>query len=141
MFGKVIGFVVVMLMLVTFGGPIADGIHDLRVENVTINSVETTAPAVTTADIVFTRVLWSDEIGEIVSIASTIAENPVATSYDPATETLTVSALTADATRTLTIIYNSEKEDKYLQIIGPFMLFAIVGSIVGFSIMGLVRKH
>ncbi len=131
MAGKIL--VAIMALILFFGGLLGlmeTGIIDLRTESVTQTSVETTAPGVTTADMVLTHDLFRDDVTYIVTVTSSIAETPAATAFDPETDTLTVSALTEDATRTLTIRYKMEREDVIMQVLGPFLLVLLVGGVL-----------
>lgn len=131
MLGKVLGGIFVLVLLFAgFGTIISEGIHNLRTDEQVQNNIVVTGMGITTADVVLTHALFNDNTAQVASITSTLAETPVATTYTAATKTLTISALTANDTRTLTISYYTELDDEYMQIIGPFLTFFIFGGIL-----------
>ena len=71
------------------------------------------------------------------SITSTLSETPVATTYVPATQTLTISALLDSQTRTLTIKYYAPVNDPIMTGIGPFLVPLIFLFVVGIVIWGV----
>lgn len=123
------GFFVIFLMF-AFHTSIDNGIHGLRTDVVPQNEVVVTA-AETTKDIVLDEPLFAAHLNEVTSITSTIAEIPTWTAYVEGTQTLTVSALDDNQTRTLTITYNTEVDDQFMPIVGPFLSFFIYGGIIG----------
>lgn len=130
------------LLLILFGtrDVITGGVHDFRTEEITQNVVVATE-AETTAEIALSSELFSDKTSEVISISSSISETPVATSYDPETQTLTVAALTASSERTLTIEYYSQIDDEFMPIIGPFLLILVFGGIFFAIVYGVWKKR
>lgn len=127
MIGKVLlGVLTIWLLLAVFATPIADGIHDFRVDTVSLSAPATPAGTPLAADITLSRDLFMDDTSEVSSVSSTVPATPVVTDYDPITKALTVSNLNSGA-QVVTVTYSSEKEDTILQAIGPFILFLIIG--------------
>jgi len=92
----------------------------------------------TAADVVLTEDLWSDDNGFVTSITSDNAnDTPVAGTYTAATNTLNVTGLEADGTRTLTVVYDTAGLDDYTGLdpmvaVAPLLLFiGILGAIIG----------
>lgn len=131
-----------LLLLILFGTRdiITGGIHDFRTEEVTQNVIVTTETE-TTSDIVLSRELFGDKTSEVISVKSSTSETPVATDYDPETQTLTVAALTASSERTLTIEYYSQIDDEFMPIIGPFLLILVFGGIFFAIVYGVWKKR
>ena len=138
--GKIVIGILCIVLLVGFSGAITNGIHDWRIDEVTQTFSVTTGSENTTANIVLSRDLFGDSVSEVESIASTIAENPATGTYTAGTNTLNVTGLTGSQTRTLTIVYNSEKEDTIMQTLGPFLTVLIFGGILGAIIYNVVGK-
>jgi hypothetical protein len=124
-----VGFFVIFLMF-AFHTSIDNGIHGLRTDVVIQNEVVTNA-AETTVDIVLDSPLFAAHTTEVTDITSTIVESPAATSYVEGTQTLTISALDDNQTRTLTITYSTEVDDQFMPIVGPFLSFFVYGGIIG----------
>ncbi len=96
-----------------------------------------TAPAATTADVVFVESLY-DSATSRVSISSNVtADAPIAASYVTATKTLTVSGLEADNTHRLTVTYEIDGLDLYpgagvgAKVWPLFIILGVIGIIAG----------
>jgi len=139
--GRLLGAAVLIMLFIFLGvRTIPVGIHDWRTEVHTQSFVVATAPGVTTADVVLTYDPFLNQTDEISSIASTLVEVPVATTYVTATNTLTVSALTANTSRTLTVTYYSEVDDDIMRAIGPFLLILIFLFFIGATLYFALQK-
>jgi hypothetical protein len=132
-------FVGFLLLVLVFGfrDVITDGVHGLRTEEISKTQSAETGAGETTAGVLLGDDLFRDHIAQVISVSSTISETPIPTEYNPDTNTLTVSNLTPDTSRTLTVMFYSERDDKFMQVIGPFMLFLIFGGIIGAIIYGV----
>lgn len=139
MVGRIFIAILALVLLFGFSGVITTGIHDLRTDEVIQSEEVVTGVGETTADVVLNSALFRDGISEVDSITSTVEETPVSSSYAAETQTLTVSGLDADETRTLTITYYTELDDVYMGIIGPFLLFIIFGGIIFALIWSVVK--
>jgi hypothetical protein len=128
--GKVVIAILCIIFLVGFAGPISNGIHNWRVDSNTQTFSVDTAAEVTSGSVVLANDLYKDLVTEVTSITSTIVETPATGVYTAATNTLTITGLTANTTRTLTVVYNSEKDDEIMQILGPFLTVLIFGGII-----------
>lgn len=141
MVGRVFIAILALVIFLGFTPVISKGIHNMRTEELTKTQEVVTDPGETEADIVLSPELYRDLISEVNSISSTIEESPAAGAYDADTDTLTVSNLTDDTTRTLTIKYYAELDDEYMKIIGPFLTFLIFGGVIGALIWGVWRRR
>lgn len=142
MIGRVFVAILALVILFGFSSVITQGIHGIRTETVIqVEEDVVTDPAETTTDVILTSALFNDSITQVDSITSTISETPIASEYDSGTQTLTVSNLDDDNTRTLTITYFTEMEDQYMGIIGPFLTFLIFGGIIFALIWGVWKRH
>jgi hypothetical protein len=138
MIGKAILGLFTIILLFTIGTtPIIQGVHNWRTQAITQSSVEATAPQVTTADVVLNKDLFTNDTSEVISITSSITETPVATGYVSATNTLTISALTDDTSRTLTIMFYAPVDDPIMTGIGPFLTPLIFLFIIGMIVWGV----
>ena len=121
----------VLIMMFAFSSTISNGIHGLRTDQVEQTELDVITTSETTADVVLTEgSLFNGAVNQIVSITSTIDEEPHAASYDVDSDTLTVSNLTTSETRDLTITYYTEVTDQFMPVIGPFLPFLIFGGII-----------
>ena len=123
--------VMVLIAMFAFSGTIQTGIHNWRTETIPQDAIVITVNPDTTTDVILTDPLFGGKLSEVLSIESTIDEDPVATDYDADTDTLTVGALDTDETRTLTITYYTEVTDQLMPVLGPFLSFLIFGGIIG----------
>lgn len=133
--GKLLMGVVVIILFIFLGvRTIPTGVHDWRTDVRTENFIVATGVGVTTADVVLADDPFLNQTDEVETIESTLAEVPVATTYVTATNTLTVSALDANDSRTLTITYNTEVDDDIMRAIGPFLTALIFLFFVGVTL-------
>lgn len=138
MLGKVfIGIIAIFILFGAFASPISDGIKGWRSDDLTENFIVATGVGVTTANVTLTRDLYNFETAEVIGIDSTLAETPVATSYDSTTKKLLVSALNANTSRTLTVEYYGETTDTVMRAIGPYLAFLIIGGLAFMVIWGI----
>ena len=128
--GKVVIGVLCLVFLLGLSGSLNTGIHNLRVDAVSQTFTVVTTDN-TTASVVLSRAVFSDELTEISAVTSSIVETPVAATYTALTKTLLVSGLELNTSRTLTVAYSSEKEDTIMMVIGPFLTILIFGGILG----------
>lgn len=136
MFGRVGGAIFALVLLFWIGTPaIENGVHDWRTDEQTQAEIVVTGVGETTADVILDYDLFGNNETEIISITSSITETPVATDYTSITNTLEVSALTADETRTLTIIYNTPVDDLVMDALGPFLTILILVGLTGLILL------
>lgn len=134
----IVGIIMVAVMFIIF--PIVmDSAHALQTEEYTQEEAAVeTGVGETSADVVLDEELWSDSVDNVVSIASDDeTDTPVAGSYAAATQTLTVTGLTAETTRALTIFYKTDALTDYtgmgaIVAVAPLLLFlGVIGAVVG----------
>jgi hypothetical protein len=131
MIGKVLIAVFGVFLLVgVFSTPIIDGVHDWRtmdiVETVAVGAGATTENKTLGYDLFQASIT---EVGAVTSTAGTDVPNVV--SYTEATNILVINGLDATTTRTLTIPYDAETDDTVMRILGPFLVFLIMGGCLG----------
>jgi hypothetical protein len=144
MVGKVLGGFVIIFLLFTIGTtPIVQGVHNWRTQEITQSVVLTTTDN-TTAPVVLSEDLFANQPSEIETITSTLGETPVATAYASATNTLTISALTAHSTRTLTLTFYAPVDDPIMTGIGPFitpLIFILIVGAVVWAVFGTNKRR
>ena len=138
MMGKIFVGIVILFLFFTIGTtPIIKGVHAWRTNETTQAAVVTTTAGQTTATVILGTDIFSESTSEVESITSSLSETPVATTYVPATQTLTISALLDGQARTLTIKYNAPVSDPIMTGIGPFLVPLIFLFVVGIVIWGV----
>ena len=98
----------------------------------------TTGAGVTTGTISLSPALYNDDITSVTGISSSYgSDTPSASSYNGATDILTVGGLAESQTRTITVEYVYEATSDYTGLtsfvrLAPMLLFmAIIGVIIG----------
>jgi hypothetical protein len=132
-----VGILILFLFFTIGTTPVIDGVHNWRTQQLTQAVVMTTSGGQTTGNVTLNKDLFNGSTSEITSITSTYTETPVATSYVPATKTLTISAMVESQTRTLTIKYNANSDDPIMQGIGPFLTILIFMFVIGIVAAGV----
>lgn len=98
----ILGVIIIILMF----GVMLNGINNAQTDTRTDSFSVTTAPGVTTGDVVLVTLLYGADINNVVSITSDVGTDvPLPDTYVAGTRTLTVRGLTADDTRTLNVEY------------------------------------
>ena len=93
------------VMLAFFAPFVISSNNDFRTLEYTAPYIAPTAPGVTTADVVLTEELFNEATANIVISSNNPDDAPLPFEFVGVTNTLTVSGLAADDTRTLTIVY------------------------------------
>lgn len=133
----VLGIIMVAVMFVIF--PIVmTSAHELQtVDYSQTQDGVTTGVGETTATVVLTEDLWNDSITHVVSIHSDNGnDTPAAQSYTTATNTLTVSGLEDDSSRTLVVTYKMDRLVDYTGMsamvqLAPMLLFlGVIGAVL-----------
>ena len=134
--GIVVGIIGVAILMIIF--PIVmSSTHDVQtdVETETEAGV-TTGVGETAADVVLTYDPYNDYTASITSIASdNESDTPVAGTYTTATNTLNVTGLVAEDTRTLTIVYEYDALTEYT---GMSSMVGITPLLIWVSILAIV---
>jgi len=106
-----LGACIIILLLPS----IIPAIQDFRSESYTeAHGAVTTAVGVTTANLTLTQDLFLDETSQVDSASSSLGTDvPLTQTYTAASDRLLISGLTANATRTLTVIYKIGILDNY----------------------------
>lgn len=113
-----------------------------------VNVGVATGAGVTTADVVLTEDLFKDAVSKVVSITSNnVADvGPMAaTVYVPATNTLTITGLAANDTRTLTIVHDVDSLADYTGLsmivgISPMLIWLVILGSLGAGLYGTVKS-
>lgn len=133
----ILGIIMVAVMFIVF--PIVmTSAHELQTEEyVQTEAAVTTGAAEEAADVVLDEDLWSDATANVVSITSDDGgDTPVAGTYTAATNTLNVTGLAADTTRTLTITYKTDALTDYTGMgamvsVAPLLIFlGVIGAVL-----------
>lgn len=134
----IVGIIMVAVMFVLF--PIVmDSTHSLQTdEYVQSEAAVATGAGVTAADVVLDEALWDDATASVISITSDeVTDVPVANTYTAGTQTLNITGLAADDSRTLTITYEYDGLTDYtgmgaMVAVAPLLLFlGVIGAVVG----------
>jgi len=142
----IVGIIMVAVMFVLF--PIVmDSTHSLQTdEYVQSEAAVATGVGVTAADVVLDEALWDDATASVISITSDeVTDVPVANTYTAGTQTLNITGLAADDSRTLTITYEYDGLTDYtgmgaMVAVAPLLLFlGVIGAVIGGLYMGF--KH
>jgi len=133
-----IGIVMVAIMFIMF--PIVlDSSHELQTdEYVQSEAAVVTGVGETAADVVLDEALWDSSATHVLSITSDeVTDVPVAGTYTAGTQTLNVTGLAADDSRTLTITYEYDGLEDYTGMgalvgVAPLLLFiGVIGAVLG----------
>ena len=145
MLGRVALGIFVIFLMFMFAKNINTGIRDLRTDVITNVGQVTTDSTTTTGTVTLNREIFQDSLTQVKSVASSYSgDNPIASNYVYSANTLTISGLAISQTRSITVIYYSEKQDEFWQAIGPFFSFFIFGGIlaaIAWSIWDGRPKH
>lgn len=125
----VFGIISIFIAFIMFG-LVMTGSHDILTDPDTDAFANvTTGVGETAADVVLTEDLYNSSTGSVTSLVSSLeTDTPVAATYTSATNTLHVTGLTAEQTRTLTVAYEYGATDDYTGLgsivkLGPLVLF------------------
>lgn len=132
----VIGIVGVAILMIVFP-IIMTATHDLQTDD-QADAFEAVVTGVgeTAADVVLTIDLYSDDTEHVLSITSDNEnDTPVAGTYTAATNTLNVTGLNADDTRTLTVEYETDALTDYT---GMSALVGMTPLLIWVSILAIV---
>ena len=135
--GALMGIIMVAVLFVMFP-IIMDSTHELQADPVTqVEAAVVTGVGETAADVVLGNDLWADDVDSVLTITSDeLTDVPVANTYTPATNTLNVTGLNEDDSRTLTITYETDALTEYtgmgaLVAVAPLLIFiAVIGAVV-----------
>lgn len=130
-----IGACVIVLLL----SAVVTGVQDFRSTSYTeAHGAQVTNAATTSANITLTQDLFMDRTSEVTSVSSGLGTDvPLVYSYTAASNILVVSGLTADATRTLTVVYKIGNLTDYWGVdlasrtILTFLVLGIIGLVAG----------
>ena len=86
--------------------PVTEGIYDFRTDVREDNFTVLTAAGVTNSTVQLFTDIYDDDVSTIDLSSNNGDDNPTYSSYNATPRNLTVSGLSADATRTLTVFYD-----------------------------------
>ena len=124
----IISLIGIAILLIIFP-IIMTGAHTLQTDEVTTTTDNvSTAAGVTSANVTLGYDLWQAEIDSVTSISSNITESATATSYVQSTKQLTVGSLSANTTRTLSVLYETDGLTEWTGLgaivaIAPLLIF------------------
>lgn len=98
-------FLVIMTTCILLMLPVTEAIYDFRTD-VREDSFSVTTGAVTSANVTLVKEVYDDDTSTIELTSDNTSDSPTFSSYDTATRGLTVSGLSADTTRDLTVAYD-----------------------------------
>ena len=141
----IVGVILVLLLFSTMLGGIEAAQTDVRTD--TFGAV-VTAPAATTAPVVLVADLYDGSVLKVDSVTSDLGTDvPLVDSYVAATKTLTVRGLTADASRTLTVVYkygaltgDSAAAGTFMDFLPLFIIIALVVIVVACMIAAFAHR-
>lgn len=140
-------FLIVGLVITIMMFPMAlSAMHDIQTDSQTeVEAAVTTGVGVTTANVVLTYDIFNENLANVTSITSDeLTDVPVAGTWVAATNTLTVTGLAADDSRTLTITYNYDGLTDYTGLgtvvgISPILLWLVIMGALGFGLYSNVK--
>lgn len=131
MLGRIAGGVFLIILMFAFSSNISAGIKNLRTDQVVRVQEVITAPAETTGAVTLVSYLFADNLVNVTSVTSSeLTDTPIASNYDYATNTLTISGLDDDLTRDITVNYLAPIDDDFWAALGPFLGFLVFGGII-----------
>lgn len=117
--GSAIGVVLIIVSFLVFP-LVLDSFDDIARSESSNAATVVTGVGVTSGDITLHNSLYNDAVTSVDNITSTDTDDvPLAASYTTATKELAVSGLEANSTRTITVTYNTERDDYSLSTIAP----------------------
>ncbi len=136
---KAFGIIIVIIGIIVafqFMPMFMDAVHDTVTDEESQASVDVgTYGAATSSTVVLILGLYEDDLGYVGTMTSNVTTDvPVASSYASATDTLTVTGLTAGCNRTLTIPYDYDATSEYtgfgsMAVLAPMiMILFIIGA-------------
>ena len=127
--GSAIGVLLIAVSFLVFP-LILDSFDSIGRAEATNAATVTTAVAVTTGNITLHNSLYEDAVTSVNNITSTDTDDvPLAASYATATKELNVSGLDGNTTRTLTITYDTARDDysiASLTSFTPLLIFLVL---------------
>lgn len=125
-----IGFVILalFLLLTGFAPKIIEMVKEWRADLISeeFASVSTNATE-TQAILTLGDELFQGKVVNVDSVESSIAESPIAVSYDRDSQYLTVTGLDSGTSRTLTVNYWHDVSTGATHAAGPFMVLVAIG--------------
>lgn len=134
--------VILAIVVLCIMFPIALGaIHDAQTDSQTDTFAGVVVAAGST-DVVLTKDLWKERTGSVTAITSSDAgASPVASVYNPATNTLTITGLGAGTPQDLTVTYDYSGTEDFtglgdLMGLTPLLIWiAVIGGLIFGGVM------
>jgi len=142
--GIVIAFAGVLLLAINLP-TVLNAIQDFRTDLQSQSYQVSTGVGVTSANVVLSSQLWDDNVAHVTSVSSNISEPATASSYDSSTKTLTITGLTANTTRTLTVQYKTAALDDYtaaedfIKHVPTVYVFGLIGLAMAIMVGAFLR--
>jgi hypothetical protein len=97
--------VIAAILIIFFLPATIESINDFRSTDYLEPHIEVTAPGVTDVDIVLSQDLFGSRTANVTITSDNALDAPVPFAYTPATNTLNITGLAANDTRTLAVTY------------------------------------
>lgn len=140
------GFGIVLILILMFPN-ITGSIHEADTSNFTDTFLNvTTGVGVSTASVNLTQPLYNNDVKEILAVTSDNTNDlPSSLSYTASTQVYTIKALEANASRNITVLYNTGAVGGFLGIskllsITPLLIFLAILGIAGLALWYFVLK-
>jgi hypothetical protein len=115
----VVGFVLFGVLLTSFDSMAYQEVQTIRSASTGVGESNST--------IVLGHALYNANLDNVESISSTLGtDDPAPGAYNDNNDNLTVTGLTADSSRALTVTYNTARSDTYVETLRPFLPFFIL---------------
>jgi len=110
---KTAALLIAAAIILLFLPAVITSLDDFRLES-QIDPFSVTTASATTSAVTLSQDLYNDDTVNVDSVSSNYTlDNPIASSYASATNALTVSGLSANVTRTLTVTYEIDALTDY----------------------------
>ncbi len=141
---KSVLLVISACIVILFLPAILDSVNSFRSTDYDVEYDATTSANVTSADIVLSQELFDENTAFVTVTSNLTLDAPVPSSYDEATQTLTIDGLEANESRRLSLTYKIPSLDTYTGAdvgakIWPLMLVLGVIGIIAGAVYNAVR--
>jgi hypothetical protein len=135
---------IILLGALAYG--IMPTIQDFQTENIDQNINVSTGVGVTTATMTLGSTVWNDSLAYLSISSNNSSDVPIATSYNVTSKSLTVSGLSDNTTRILTISYKTNGLDEYRGVeqattaLPTVLIVGIIAVVLGAVVIAFMRR-
>ncbi len=135
---------IILLGALAYG--IMPTIQDFQTENIDQNINVSTGVGVTTATMTLGSTVWNDSLAYLAISSNNSSDVPIATSYNVTSKALTVSGLSDNTTRILTISYKTNGLDEYRGVeqattaLPTVLIVGIIAVVLGAVVIAFMRR-